>query len=140
MLFVAWNSDRTKERIWHTAIPLFITAAGLSIGSMWPVHGLLSAMLGFMLVGAGIYTFIPSFWAHPSKHLSGTAAAVGVAIINSFGNLGGFVGPYLMGWLETHTHSFVLGHDRAALPADARRRSRVRAAEARAADGLNGYG
>ena len=72
-------------------------------------HGLFWVMFGFCVVGAGVYTHIPSFWSLPGKQLSGTAAAVSVGIINSFGNLGGFVGPYLMGWLQTHTGSFVVG-------------------------------
>jgi ACS family tartrate transporter-like MFS transporter len=90
----------------HTAIPLFVTALGLSIGSIWPVHGLFWVMFGFCVVGAGVYTHIPSFWSLPGKQLSGTAAAVSVAIINSFGNLGGFVGPYLIGRVHDATGSF----------------------------------
>ena len=66
-------------------------------------------MVGFCIVGAGIYTYIPAFWALPGRHLSGVAAAVSVGIINSVGNLGGFVGPYLMGWLQRHTQSFRIG-------------------------------
>ena len=54
-----------------------------------------------MLVGAGVYTFIPSFWSLPGRHLSGVAAAVSVGLINSIENLAGFVGPYLMGWLQS---------------------------------------
>jgi MFS transporter, ACS family, tartrate transporter len=56
-----------------------------------------------------VYTYIPPFWALPARHLSGTAAAVSVGLINSFGNLGGFVGPYLMGWLQRRTQSFAVG-------------------------------
>jgi ACS family tartrate transporter-like MFS transporter len=105
----AWSSDRTGERIWHTVIPLIVTAAGLSLGSIWHLTSLGWIMVGFCIVGAGVYTYIPPFWALPARHLSGTAAAVSVGLINSFGNLGGFVGPYLMGWLQTRTQSFAVG-------------------------------
>jgi len=109
VLLGAWSSDRTGERVWHTAGPLFLTAAGLSLGSIWHLNSLTWIMVGFCIVGAGVYTYIPAFWMLPTQQLSGAAAAVGVGLINSFGNLGGFVGPYLMGWLQTRTHSFAVG-------------------------------
>jgi MFS transporter, ACS family, tartrate transporter len=104
-----WLSDRTGERVWHTAIPLFVTAAGLSLGSIWHLTSFGWIMLGFCLVGAGVNTHIPAFWMLPTQQLSGAAAAVGVGLINSFGNLGGFVGPYLMGFLQSRTQSFAVG-------------------------------
>jgi ACS family tartrate transporter-like MFS transporter len=109
LLTFAWTSDRTGERIWHAVIPLLVTAIGLSSSSIWHPTSLGWIMLGFCVVGAGVYTYIPAFWSLPARQLSGTAAAVSVAVINSFGNLGGFVGPYLMGWLRDHTHSFAAG-------------------------------
>ncbi len=109
VLIGAWSSDRSGDRTWHTAVPLFIMAAGLSIGSVWQVSSLGWLMFGFCLVGAGVYTYIPSFWSLPGRHLSGVAAAVSVGLINSVGNLGGFAGPYLMGWLQATTHSFAIG-------------------------------
>jgi len=108
MIFFGWNSDRTGERRWHTAIPFFIAAAGLSIGSIIHVTSLGWAMVGFCLVGMGIYSYMPSFWALPSLYLCGTAVAVATGFINSFANLGGFVGPYMMGYVQTHTGSFAL--------------------------------
>ena len=66
-------------------------------------------MLGFCLVGAGVYTYIPAFWSLPGRHLTGVAAAVAVGVINSFGNLGGFVGPFVTGWLQSVSHSFAFG-------------------------------
>jgi len=109
VLIGAWSSDRSGDRKWHAAVPLFVTAIGLSIGSLFHVTSLAWLMVGFCIVGAGIYTYIPAFWALPGRHLSGVAAAVSVGIINSVGNLGGFVGPYLMGWLQRHTQSFRIG-------------------------------
>lgn len=108
VLLGAWSSDRSGERTWHTALPMFVTAAGLSIGSVWHVSSLGWVMFGFCLVGAGVYTCIPSFWALTGRHVSGMAGAVSVGLINSFGNLGGFVGPYLIGWLQATTHSFTV--------------------------------
>jgi len=106
VVLVGWNSDRTGERRWHVAIPFFVMAAGLSLGSVFRVYGLGWTLFGFILVGAGVYSYIPSFWALLGRHLSGTAAAVAIGLVNSLGNLGGFFGPYLMGYVQTHTGSF----------------------------------
>jgi ACS family tartrate transporter-like MFS transporter len=95
--------------VWHTAIPLLIMSVGLAFGTFFHLTAMGWIMLGFCIVGAGVYTYIPAFWALPAGRLSGTAAAVSVGIINSFGNLGGFAGPYLMGWLQTRTQSFEAG-------------------------------
>lgn len=108
MLIVGWSSDRTGERRWHTSAPLWVMAAGLSIGGLIPVHGLIWVVVGFCIAGAGVYSYMPSFWALPAMYLSGTAAAVAIGLINSIGNLGGFVGPYLMGYIRTRTGSFEL--------------------------------
>lgn len=108
MLAFGWNSDRSGERRWHTAVPLWIMAAGLSLGGVIPIHGLFWVVAGFCIAGAGVYSYMPSFWALPAAYLSGTAAAVAIGLINSIGNLGGFVGPYMMGYIRTHTGSFAL--------------------------------
>lgn len=108
MLIFGWSSDRSGERRWHSAVPLWIMAAGLCIGGLIPVHGLMWVVAGFCVAGAGVYSYMPSFWALPSAYLTGTAAAVAVGLINSIGNLGGFVGPYLMGYIRTRTGSFEL--------------------------------
>ena len=105
----AWSSDRSQERVWHAAIPMFIMASGLAFGTFFHLTSMGWIMLGFCIVGAGVYSYIPAFWALPGSRLSGTAAAVSVGIINSFGNLGGFAGPYVMGWLNTRTKSFEVG-------------------------------
>lgn len=108
MVVLGWTSDRSGERRWHTAVPLWVMAAGLSIGGLISVHGLGWILAGFCLAGAGVYSYMPSFWALPAGYLSGTAAAVAIGVINSIGNLGGFVGPYMMGYIRTHTGSFTL--------------------------------
>lgn len=104
MLAVARSSDRRNERIWHTAIPLFV--AGLAfLGAVWAQERVVLSLAMLSLVGAGVWAFIPSFWTLPSSLLTGAAAAVSVGLINSFGNLGGFVGPYVVGYISEKTGS-----------------------------------
>lgn len=113
MVWFGWSSDRRRERRWHTAAAVWLMAAGLAIAAYAThLHGGAAwgwTLGGFLLAGAGVYSYMPSFWALPSAYLSGTAAAVAIGTINSIGNLGGFVGPFLMGWIETRTGSFALG-------------------------------
>lgn len=96
---IGLSSDRTGERRLHTMIPMLLAALGLTIGvaSRAPALGLLS----LALIGAGIYGFMPPFWAMPRWFLSGAAGAAAVGLINSVGCLGGFVGPMLVGKLKT---------------------------------------
>jgi ACS family tartrate transporter-like MFS transporter len=61
------------------------------------------------LAAAGIWSTLGPFWAMASQTLAGTGAAAGIALINSVGNLGGFLGPYLIGWVRTRTNSFTWG-------------------------------
>lgn len=105
LLLFGWNSDRTNERHWHTALPLFLSSIGLFIASV-TVHNVVMSVIGMCLVGAGLYSFLPSFWALPGQYLSRTAAAVAAGLINCVGSLGGFVGPYLLGYVKSTTHSF----------------------------------
>jgi ACS family tartrate transporter-like MFS transporter len=101
----AWHSDRTRERCWHTAVPLFLSAAGLmplvffNLGTI-PVLALLTLVVGFVMA------FLPCFWPLPPALLSGSTAAATIGLINSIGLLGGFAGPALMGYLSGQTHSF----------------------------------
>jgi ACS family tartrate transporter-like MFS transporter len=66
-------------------------------------------MLGIAIALAGMNGARPAFFSIPPLFLHGTAAAAGIAMINSVGNMGGFVGPYLMGWLRDQTGSYVAG-------------------------------
>jgi ACS family tartrate transporter-like MFS transporter len=102
-----WHSDRTGERRWHAALPLFLgapafLAAGLS-SRTWLIVALLTWTCGWVEAN------YPVFWAMPSELLSGSAAAVAFGLINSIGSLGSFVGPYAIGYLSTRTHSFTAG-------------------------------
>jgi ACS family tartrate transporter-like MFS transporter len=105
MLWNGWHSDRTGERRWHTSLILFSCGAfmALAVGfqaNLWLGLGLL------ILSGACTTAFMPSFWQLPVAMLSDSAAAASIGLINSVGGLGGFVGPYFVGYLRTLTGSF----------------------------------
>jgi MFS transporter, ACS family, tartrate transporter len=104
MVINAWHSDKTAERQWHTAIPLF-TAALMFVFLLLTRH---QASIGifFLLAGSGLlYAFYPTFWAIPTLVLSESAAAATFGLINSVGQLGGFAGNYGIGFLNTRTGS-----------------------------------
>src|SRR5467141_414632 len=103
-----WHSDRTGERRWHAAIPVFLCALALSLAVLNSSRPLVSIGL-FILVGGSFYGFQPCFWAVPTLFLSESAAAASIGLINSVGNLGGFVGPLVMGYLVGRTHNFSAG-------------------------------
>ena len=107
-LFVGWNSDRTKERRLHAAICIFIGMTALALTPLTSGYLWLTVAC-FMLTYAGIKGYQPAFWSLPSLFLTQTAAATSIGFINSVGNLGGFVGPALVGKVEKMTGSFVGG-------------------------------
>jgi ACS family tartrate transporter-like MFS transporter len=99
-----WSSDRSHERRWHLLIASItggvgLVAAGVLENSLW-------ALAAMSVAFVGIYGSRASFWPLPSVFLSGTAAAGGIALINSIGNLGGYVGPFVVGWIKDSTNSF----------------------------------
>jgi MFS transporter, ACS family, tartrate transporter len=108
ILVVGWSSDRTKERRWHTAISMMVAGVGLLLSAAVQDEVAL-AVLMFCIAGAGMYSYLPGFWALPTSFLTGTAAAASIGLINSIGNLGGFAGPYIVGYLSQATHSFLGG-------------------------------
>jgi sugar phosphate permease len=108
ILLVGWSSDRTRERRWHTALSMITASVGLLL-SLATQDYIALAVMTFCLASAGMYAYLPGFWALPTSFLSGTAAAASIGFINSIGNLGGFVGPYIVGYLNEATHSFVSG-------------------------------
>jgi MFS transporter, ACS family, tartrate transporter len=104
-----WHSDRTSERRWHTAVPLWVTAAALLVlrGSDW---GFLPSIVLFSIAAASLLAFLPSFWAMPSAFLCDSAAAMATGTINCIAaGLGGFLGPALVGIQAARTHSFRSG-------------------------------
>jgi len=107
MVMVARHSDSTGERRYHTAIPPLIAAFAL-IGSGVTSNPYIMIFM-ICIATAGIYSVYGTFWTLPPMFLTGGAAAVGIAVINSIGNLGGFVGPYAVGALKDATGSMTSG-------------------------------
>jgi len=108
ILLVGWHSDKTNERRWHTALSMMAASAGLLLSVVFGNFAPLAiAML--CITGAGNAGYLPGFWALPTSFLSGTTAAASIGLINSFGNLGGFAGPYVVGYLSTKTGSYYGG-------------------------------
>lgn len=104
MVLVGRRSDRTGERRWHIIVPAFLGCIGFILSVQLASNTAL-AMASLTLATAGILTTLPLFWSLPTALLSGTAAAAGIALINSFGNLAGFVSPYMIGWIKDMTKS-----------------------------------
>jgi len=103
-----WHSDRSCERRWHTAVPIFLSGVFLLLAVIFG-SSLVVAVTLFTFVGACYFAFHPCFWAVPTAFLGESAAAASIGLINSVGNLGGFFGPMLMGRLVSRTHSFTAG-------------------------------
>jgi len=108
ILLVGWHSDKTQERRWHTSLSMMAAAAGLILsvvfGNFAPV-----AIAMLCITGAGNSGYLPGFWALPTSFLSGTTAAASIGLINMVGNLGGFVGPSVVGFVSTKTGSYYGG-------------------------------
>ncbi len=109
MLVWARNSDRTLERTWHVTIPCLMACAGLVWAGM--ATAAIPAVAALTIVSFGSNASKGPLWAVPSLFLSGAGAAAGIAWINSLGNIGGFVGPILIGWLKSRTGSYLGGLD-----------------------------
>jgi MFS transporter, ACS family, tartrate transporter len=103
-----WHSDRTRERRWHAAIPVFVCGLALALAVLFSLNLPMSVGL-FVVAGGAFYGFQPVFWAVPTLFLSESAAAASIGLINAVGNLGGFVGPMVIGYLASRTHSFSPG-------------------------------
>lgn len=101
MYFWAKHADRTKENVWHVALPMLL--GGLTIPIALYLKSPVLVMIPVTFVAIGVYSAIPSFWSLPSRFLTGAAAAGGIGLINSVGNLGGFAAPYATGALNDLT-------------------------------------
>jgi MFS family permease len=95
------HADRTREHVWHVAIPLLL--GGLAIPMALYLRHPVAVMVPVVIAAMGIFAALPVFWALPSRFLTGAAAAAGIGLINSLGNLGGFAAPYATGALEDLT-------------------------------------
>jgi ACS family tartrate transporter-like MFS transporter len=107
MVIVGRHSDRTGERRWHVAVAAAVGAAGLSLstaaaGVAWSILTLSVAMIG-------LASMFGPFWALATSTMGGVGAAASIALVNSVGNTGGFVGPYLLGAINDATRSFAAG-------------------------------
>ncbi len=107
MFLVSRSSDRHLERRYHGAVSLIVAA--LAMASIGRAGSSGVAVLLWCLIAMGICSFNGPFWAVPSEFLSGIASASGIALINSVGNLGGFVGPFALGWIGQKTGSLYIG-------------------------------
>lgn len=102
------SADHRRERRWHLIIPAMMGAIGFAVSASFTQNTAVS-LLFLSLAAAGVLTCAPLFWSLPTAFLSGTAAAAGIAAINSVGNIAGFVSPYLIGTLKDMTGSTAIG-------------------------------
>jgi D-galactonate transporter len=108
MILISQSADRHLERRWHIIIPAIAGAFGLILSAIYSENTLI-AMCALTLATLGIITTLPLFWSLPTAFLGGAAAAAGIALINSLGNLAGFVSPYMVGWIKDLTQSTNMG-------------------------------
>jgi MFS transporter, ACS family, tartrate transporter len=102
--YTGHSSSKRNEKRWHGAFHMFLAAIGLGAGAF--VHAPWMYYLCLVLAGIGTYAPMSVWWSYPTTFLSGSAAAGAVGLINSVGNLGGFVGPYITGWMKQRSGSF----------------------------------
>jgi MFS transporter, ACS family, tartrate transporter len=101
------SSDRSGERVWHIVIPCLAAAAGLVAAAL--VQGDVPSVVALEVAAVGLSACVTVFWVLPTRFLGGTAAAGGIALINSIANLGGFCGPFVVGWLKQETGDYAAG-------------------------------
>ncbi len=104
MVLIGRHSDRSGERRWHVALSALAGAAGFIASAYAP--NIAFSLAALAVAFAGVKGMLGPFWALSTASLSGTAAAAGIAWINSVGNLGGFVGPTVVGYIKKATGSY----------------------------------
>jgi MFS transporter, ACS family, tartrate transporter len=107
MILWARHSDATRERVMHVGAPFFLIAIALAVSSY--LTDPTATMVALSFAAIGVFCVFGVFWTLPTAWLSGTAAAGAIALINSIGNLAGFGGPYLIGWIKDSTGSTANG-------------------------------
>jgi sugar phosphate permease len=107
MVAVGRHSDRSGERRWHVLGPALVAAVGLVLAPLG--HGAVWSIVTLSLAMLGLASMFGPFWALATSRMRGAGAAAGIALINSVGNTGGFVGPYLLGSVSDATHGFAAG-------------------------------
>jgi len=107
MILWARHSDASRERVFHVGAPFFLTAIALAVCGY--LADPTATMVALTFAAIGIFCIFGVFWTLPTAWLAGTAAAGAIALINSIGNLAGFGGPYLIGWVKEATGSTSTG-------------------------------
>jgi MFS transporter, ACS family, tartrate transporter len=102
-----WHSDRMQERKWHAAVPIMLSGVSLFFAIAY-LSNVWISLVFFTLTAGFYYAFQPTFWSVPTEYLGGSAGAASVGLINS-GNVGGFFGPFVLGFLQTRTQTFSAG-------------------------------
>ena len=98
------SSSKTGEVRWHIAIPVFMGAIGMGVGTV--IHNPVLSFVFTCITCVGVYVGMGIWWSVPTTFLNGPAAAGATGLINSVGNLGGWIGPYLVGFIQTSTGSY----------------------------------
>lgn len=104
MLLVGRSADLRNERRWHLVVPMLMGAVGLLMAVNF-AHSPVIAILGLSIATMGALTGLPMFWPMPTALLTAGTAVAGLAIINSVGQMAGFLSPYLVGWIKDQTGS-----------------------------------
>ncbi|MBF7141041.1 MULTISPECIES: MFS transporter [Pseudomonas] len=107
MIIWSRRSDRLQERHWHAGGAAMLAAVSIAVALI--INQPWIIVIGFVLLAIGVYSAINVFWAVPGQVLTGVGAAAGIGLINSIGNLSGFTGPYLTGFLYNVTGSYTPG-------------------------------
>lgn len=107
-LAIGWSSDHFHERRWHAITPIIIGAFGLIFATLTQGN-LVLTVICFTIAATGMKAYMPAFWSLPNMYLTAAAAAGSIGLINSVGNLGGFLGPTIVGKVKTLTGSYDIG-------------------------------
>ncbi|WP_243366263.1 MFS transporter [Fundidesulfovibrio soli] len=107
MVAIGASSDRFHERRWHLTGSFCLCLSGML--TLTKAASLPAVLTGASLAAMGIWGMLGPFWGLATSYMTGAAAAAGIALINSMGNLGGFLGPYVMGWIKANTGGFTEG-------------------------------
>jgi MFS transporter, ACS family, tartrate transporter len=107
MVVVGRHSDQTGERRWHIALSAAVGGVALALTGF--AHGVAPAIVLLSLATAGLASVLGPFWALATSFLGGIGAAAGIALVNSVGNVGGFVGPNIVGYVREATRDFAAG-------------------------------
>ena len=107
MVVVGRHSDRTGERRWHIAVCAVVGGLAFAVSAF--AGGIVPSLAALSLAMLGLASMLGPFWTLATSTMSGVGAAAGIALVNSVGNIGGFVGPTIIGFIREATHSFSAG-------------------------------